>query len=251
MHKISIVGYGIVGQAQHLVFDKISVGIHDPDKNKKTEWQDSDIVFMCVPSPMNYDGACDTGVLESYLEQPTDAIFVIRSTVPPDFLKEWESRVKLVFMPEFLTERVWAQDAVNPIALILGGQSDLTKEVEQVFKKYSTLEDREFTHTDIVSASILKYTANTWFATKVTLLNYVYDYCKSMNINYNTVAELLALDTRIGSTHLQVPGPDGQRGYGGKCFPKDLMAAIKFFEAQGIDNKLLKQVHQDNQKFRQ
>lgn len=250
MHKLSIIGYGVVGRAQHLVFDSVFVDIHDPDQDKTAAWQDSDIVFLCLPSPMGSDGSCDTNILEQYLSQPTDAIFVIRSTVPPDFLRTWETKVKLVYMPEFLTERTWAQDAINPVALILGGNIDLTLEVESVFKKHSVLFDREFTHTDIASASMLKYTANTWFATKVTLLNYVYDYCQAMDIDYDTVAGLLELDPRIGPTHLQVPGPDGLRGYGGKCFPKDLAATIKFFESQGINHKLLKQVREDNLNFR-
>lgn len=250
MGSIAIIGYGIVGQAQHLVFDKIYVNIHDPDKDRHADWQSSDVVFLCVPTPMGNDGSCDTSTLEHYLSQPTDAVFVIRSTCPPEFLRHWESKVKLVFMPEFLTERSWRQDALNPIALVLGGHSEHTETVKDLYGKYSVFTDRDFICTDIASASLLKYTANTWFATKVTLLNYVYEYCQQTGIDYNTVALLLGADPRIGHTHLQVPGPDGSRGFGGKCFPKDLSATIKFFEAAGIDHKLLKSVNEDNRRFR-
>jgi len=252
MAKIAIIGYGPVGRAQHLVFDDINVSIHDPAAGYNADWQDADFVFLCVPTPEADSGRCDTSVLEHYLTMPVNTVWIIRSTCPPEFLKYWSQRVKLVYMPEFLTERSWQKDAVNPVALVLGGDLILTKSVEDLFKTHSVFrEDRfNFTHTTAEYASLLKYTANTWFATKVTLLNYLYDYCQHHGLDYNVLEKLLGEDPRIGPTHLQVPGPDGLRGFGGKCFPKDLRAMIDFFDQAGIDHKLLKQVQTDNLKFR-
>lgn len=252
MDKVAIIGYGPVGQAQHLVFDDINVTLHDPGLGYNADWQDSDYVFLCVPTPESDSGHCDTSILEHYLSMPVDPIWIIRSTCPPEFLKHWSQRVKLVYMPEFLTERNWQKDAVNPIALILGGKSDLIVAVENLFKTRSIFrEDRfSFTHTTAEYASLLKYTANTWFATKVTLLNYLYEYCLTTELDYAELEKLLSEDPRIGPTHLQVPGPDGLRGFGGKCFPKDLQAMINFFDQAGLDHKLLKQVQRDNLKFR-
>lgn len=252
--KVSIIGYGPVGQAQHLVFDKnTSVSIHDPDRGyAESDWPMSGFIFLCVPTPQSDDGSCDTSILEQYLSTPTRGIFVIRSTCPPAFLKAWEKKVRLVYMPEFLTERTWQDDAVNPIALVLGGQFHLTKTVYSFLKTNSIFRDNryQFKFTDIEYACLLKYTANTWFATKVTLLNYMYQYCDANGLDYNKLEALFKEDPRIGPTHTQVPGPDGQYGFGGKCFPKDVSAAIKFFDQAGIDHKLLKQVVEDNQKFR-
>lgn len=252
MDKIAIIGYGPVGRAQHLVFDDINAAIYDPPAGYNTAWQDANFVFLCVPTPEAESGECDTSALEYYMSMPVDTVWVIRSTCPPSFLKYWSQRVKLVYMPEFLTERSWQKDALNPIALILGGDNSLTHLVEELFKQHSVFRDQkfEFTHTTAEHASLLKYTANTWFATKVTLLNYLYEYCQCTGLDYAVLEKLLGEDPRIGPTHLQVPGPDGLRGFGGKCFPKDLRAMIDFFDREGIDHKLLKQVHSDNLKFR-
>ena len=243
--NVSIIGYGPVGQAQHLIFDKsTSVSIHDPAQGYiDTDWAMSGFIFLCVPTPMSDDGTCNTRLLEEYLSTPTRGIFVIRSTCPPDFLKYWESRVRLVYMPEFLTERTWQDDALNPIALILGGHFHITKTLYSFLKTNSIFRDHkyEFKFTTVEYASLLKYTANTWFATKVTLLNYMHQYCTANGLDYNKLEALFKEDPRIGPTHTQVPGPDGLFGFGGKCFPKDLEATIKFFEKSNIDHKLLKQ----------
>jgi len=252
MDKVSIIGYGPVGQAQHLVFDTIDVTVHDPALGHNRPWHNSDYVFLCVPTPEGNNGQCDTSILESYLNESVDCTWIVRSTCPPAFLRHWSNKVKLVYMPEFLTERTWRQDALNPVALILGGSDSLTKLVYDLFMKYSVFRDPRynFTFTTVEYASLLKYTANTWFATKVTVLNYVYDYCQAQGLDYQVLESLLSQDPRIGPTHLQVPGPDGLRGFGGKCFPKDLRSMIDFFARAGIDHKLLKQVEQDNLKFR-
>jgi nucleotide sugar dehydrogenase len=252
MDKISIIGYGPVGQAQHLVFDTVNVIIHDPGLRHNNDWRSSKFIFLCVPTPEGDNGQCDTSILESYLNEPIDCTWIIRSTCPPGFLKTWENKVKLVYMPEFLTERTWRKDALDPIALVLGGRDELTKQVHNLFMQHSVFRDPRysFTFTTAEYASLLKYTANTWFATKVTLLNYVYDYCHAQNLDYSVLEGLLSEDPRIGPTHLQVPGHDGLRGFGGKCFPKDLRSMIDFFAQAGIDHKLLKQVEQDNLKFR-
>lgn len=249
---VSIIGYGPVGRAQHMVFDDINVAVYDPDAGCNAEWRGSKFVFLCVPTPEGDAGQCDTSILEYYLSMPEDTVWIIRSTCPPEFLKYWSQKVKLVYMPEFLTERTWHKDAINPIALILGGAPELTNLVVDLFKQHSIYRESkfEFTLTTVEHASLLKYTANTWFATKVTLLNYLYDYCSLTGLDYSVLESLLGEDPRIGPTHLQVPGPDGLRGYGGKCFPKDISSMINFFEEVGIDHKLLKQVRTDNLKFR-
>jgi UDPglucose 6-dehydrogenase len=82
----------------------------------------------------------------------------------------------------------------------------------------------------IGEASLAKYTINCFMSTKVTFMNEVYQLAQAMNLNYDNVAAMVKMDHRIGNSHMQVPGPDGNFGFGGACFPKDTSAMLKFAE---------------------
>ncbi len=119
---------------------------------------------------------------------------------------------------------------------VFGGALSNTNEVEKLYKEHSTCNPCPVYKTDIVTASMVKYCINSFLATKVTFMNEMYDVLKaSRGCDWNTFTKIISNDTRIGKTHMKVPGNDGQRGYSGSCFPKDTNALAWF--AREILNK--------------
>ena len=97
---------------------------------------------------------------------------------------------------------------------------------------------------------MIKYFTNCFLATKVSFANEIYGICQKLELDYDKVIEYSLGDKRIGNSHLNVPGPDGDFGFGGHCFPKDLSAIIKLSEDLGSTNNLLKSVKKTNDKVR-
>jgi UDPglucose 6-dehydrogenase len=97
---------------------------------------------------------------------------------------------------------------------------------------------------------MIKYFTNSFLATKVSFANEMYDLCRKLDIDYDKVIEYATLDKRIGFSHLAVPGPDGDLGFGGHCFPKDLAALIYLSENIGSLNNVLNAVNNTNDKVR-
>ena len=100
------------------------------------------------------------------------------------------------------------------------------------------------------TAEMVKYFTNCFLASKVTFANQMYEVCQSSNIDYDKVCEYALYDDRIGKSHLAVPGPDGDRGYGGHCFPKDLAAMRYFANTNHVDDSFLKAVEYFNKSVR-
>ena len=97
---------------------------------------------------------------------------------------------------------------------------------------------------------MIKYFTNSFLATKVSFANEMYDLCKKLGLDYDKVVEYSTLDDRLGNSHFSVPGPDGDLGFGGHCFPKDLSAIIKLTEQVGTVNYILKSVKKTNDRVR-
>ena len=92
--------------------------------------------------------------------------------------------------------------------------------------------------TDINTASFIKYTMNSFYATKVTFMNSMYDVAKKMNVNYEEATQILSKHPWMGSNHFKVPGPDGKRGFGGPCLPKDTECLVKKYDVELLKNVL-------------
>ena len=119
---------------------------------------------------------------------------------------------------------------------VFGGVNADTDAVEKLYKEHSECAECPVYKTDMVTASMVKYCINSFLATKVTFMNEMYDVLKaSKGTDWKTFTKIISTDPRIGSTHLKVPGNDGQRGYAGSCFPKDTSALAYF--AREILNK--------------
>jgi UDPglucose 6-dehydrogenase len=99
-------------------------------------------------------------------------------------------------------------------------------------------------------ASLMKVSTNAYLSVKVITMNLLYQLCNSYNINYDEFKDVLKVDSRLGHTHFDVPGPDSQFGFGGKCFPKDSALLMNALKEQKVDHSLFESVIQINKKLR-
>lgn len=259
---IGVIGQGFVGSAiREGLKDFYPIMTYDIDPDKCTSThravcKNSDIIFVCLPTPMRKSGECDTRILEEAIvridnecreldEKPT---IVIKSTVPPGTTKRVNALVNLdvCFSPEFLTEANSFNDFRNQTRIIVGGTG--ARKVKQMFR-------RPFPKIPIVitksqTAEMVKYFINCFLASKVTFANQMYDVCNAAGIDYDKVSEYALLDARLGRSHFAVPGPDGDRGFGGHCFPKDLSALIYVGKENNANISFLDQIKESNRYYR-
>ena len=236
--QIGIVGQGYVGSAVREVFSK-HYETNTFDLNGKCNCTDiedlvdkSDIIFVCVPTPMKKDGSCDTSIVESVVDEIddvdiTDKIVAIKSTIPPGTTNRLNKKCKnisVIFNPEFLTEANFIDDFKNQNRIIIGGERPSTTKLRQVYSL--VFPDAKIVKTGSITAEMVKYFTNTFLATKVSFANEMKLICDGLNIDYDKVVEYSTYDERLGKSHWAVPGPDGKLGFGGSCFPKDINALI-------------------------
>jgi UDPglucose 6-dehydrogenase len=166
------------------------------------------------------------------LNNSKGALVIVKSTVPGyklEKIKEECTNLRIVYNPEFLTEKNYINDFVNPPMHVFGGVNADTDAVEKLYNQHSQCEPCPVFRTDLVTASMVKYCINSFLATKVTFMNEMYDVLKAAKgADWQTFTKIIAHDPRIGKTHMRVPGNDGQRGYAGSCFPKDTSALAWF-----------------------
>ena len=204
----------------------------------------SDIIFVCVPTPMKKDGSCDTSIVESVVHelnglaitrQDANRIIAIKSTIPPgttDRLNKECKYVSVIFNPEFLTEANFIEDFRNQNRIIIGGQRPASTKLRQVYSL--AFPDATIVKTGSKTAEMVKYMTNTFLATKVSFANEMYNICSRLDIDYDKVVEYSTYDERLGKSHWAVPGPDGKMGFGGSCFPKDINALVHICGKMGI-----------------
>ena len=214
-----------------------------------------DVAFLCVPTPMGEGGAADVGDYDEALAafvaaggEGADApVLCIRSAVPPDTIERTLTQypaLRLVVAPEFLRQRWAVEDTLAMRTLILGGRTEDCAVVEAVFRDHSLVEGpmRTGPLLDPVGAAFLKYQANCFLAAKVSFMNEFRDLfdASASRVSWSDLQEAFHLDhERFGSTHWRVPGPDGRRGWGGHCFPKDLAATRRFGADAGVTTPVL------------
>ena len=263
--NIGIIGQGFVGTA---IYEGLKnyyhIGTYDIDQSKSNTTLEklvifSDIIFQCLPTPMKSTGECDLSIVEGSLKNVDslskkhnrEPIVVIKSTVPPGTcqrLNNLYDNLNIIFSPEFLTEANSIDDFKNQNRIILGGPRPYTTQVKTMFRK-------AFPHIPIVktgyqTAEMVKYFINNFLSTKVSFANEMYQICNELGIDYDKVTEYALFDQRIGRSHLAVPGPDGDFGYGGHCFPKDLDAMIYVALSMGLEPTILEATRQKNNKVR-
>lgn len=240
---VGIIGNGFVGESQAFAFSPTAdVRVYDIDPLKAThtleETLEQEFIFVALPTPMKMDGSQDISFIEKFFESITpkaDTIFIIKSTVLPGTTKGLVEKYgyNIVFSPEFLTERTAKLDMLTQARIIFGGEESLTKRVEELFNQ--RFMNRHIIHTDYTTAEYIKYMNNTFFATKVAVMNEFYQLGMEIGVDWDAALYGFASDGRIGDSHLHVPGPDGRLGYGGTCFPKDVNALISFAKEHNVN----------------
>ena len=243
--SVGIIGLGFVGNAvlesYKLGFVDVKAVDPDPKKNTRYTYKDllsCDAIFVCVPSPMKEDGSCDTSILEQVLSHYKDYQGVIISKVtaiPSVYRRLNQVYPNLVHAPEFLTASNAVRDYASATFAVIGGRVPAyTREAERIIR-LGQQNLKEVHLCSIEEAALAKYVINSFLATKVIFMNEIKNLADKQGIDYTNVADIVRLDNRIGSTHLQVPGPDEQLGYGGACFPKDVSALLKYAESLDVN----------------
>ena len=255
--KIGIIGHGFVGKATDCGFSKNTKKfIVDPKNGTNIDQLaefDPELIFVCVPTPMGKNGIQDSSIIEAVIQELVakcrESIIAIKSTVLPSILEKIaKTNTKIIYNPEFLREKHANEDFINSEMIIFGGDKDTALRVSQFYLDHSVCKSTEHVFLDISSASLVKYSINTFLATKVLFFNEMHDVFNKLDNNddWDTFIRAISLDKRIGKSHMNVPGHDGRRGFGGACFPKDTIALLKFAEDIGIKLSILKAVINKN-----
>lgn len=253
MH-IGIIGYGFVGEAVAHAHrnEKHQLTIRDPQKGYDTPLSDfvnCDGIYICLPTPPREDDSCNTDILEQCLKELLFVIInkqipiICKSTAPPSFYKRIQKEYpNVVHSPEFLTARNSINDYLNADHFVLGGDYDWAVKARKIISCGRPLPDDAFTIVTIETAALYKYMINSFLATKVTFMNEFKILADAEGVDFKDLKYLSQFDKRIGTSHMDVPGPDGDYGWGGACFPKDVAAIILEAIDLGLDFDLLQRV---------
>lgn len=247
MVTVGIIGFGMVGKAVHnALLDHVEVLIVDPLYHDRTIEQmvrrNPMIIFVCVPTPS--DGT-DFKILRDTLDELKscnfEGIVVVKSTALPGTLDNYDD---VVYNPEFLSRATSYHDFLYPDVMVVGGKGyGICQVLMDFYDTHTNVVAKEVVYTDVKTAALIKYATNTFYALKVTFMNEIYDVAQKVGADYDLLIAALAANPRMGNYHFMVPGPDGERGFGGPCLPKDTKAL-----AEAFDVELLKTVLKLNER---
>jgi UDPglucose 6-dehydrogenase len=258
--KIGIVGFGYVGSAVAASYADDQVKVYDPkyidmSRSLVEIKNTSDAIFVCVPTPSGPNG-CDTSILDKVIKDLSgySGLVIVKSTAPPQWYVEAEanSKLRLAHVPEFLTQARAKYDYVNPHKIVVGCKPELRDAVTKVLLASAINFDRmhNIEFCSIAEASFFKYMANNMLAMKVIINNEMSQLANAMGLDWATVSLMAKSDSRLGNTHWAVPGPDGNYGFGGACFPKDTEALQVMAREVGVDMTMLDTAVLTNQTLR-
>lgn len=253
--EVGVIGAGFVGAAvARGLTEWADVKIHDvlPERSTSSlkDAINSDFVFICVPTPEDHaTGECDLSYIRNVLNEIQESIgwlrsstaICIKSTVPPgttqQLCDEFPQLARhLLHVPEFLTARCALVDFQTPARLIIGIPMSSSSKAESLLTFY----EKRFPGVQVMIVSsleseLIKYFVNAFFACKVAYFNEIRLIADAAGADWQRVLGGVLSDGRIAHAHTNVPGPDGKRGFGGTCLPKDTQALIKLAESYGIE----------------
>ena len=242
---VGIIGCGFVGGALKVWLEEnnpdVVLRVSDPPKGYTDDLSDIDIAFLQIHVPTEDDGIQDLTLMKELIAGLPKVPVFVRTTILPgtsDRLSR-ETDHQVCYMPEFLSERTHIEDFKKQTMVFTGAQELLTR----IFV------GKRFTVMTPLEAELTKYMHNVFGAYKVTYFNACREYCEKMGGDWRRVHTGCLLSGYINDTHTFVPGPDGKRGYGGKCFPKDVNAFAKLTAGTPLGT-LLAPLHELNVHFR-
>jgi len=257
-YNIGVVGNGFVGSAVQFGFSPSTgcdyeVRVYDKDPSKSVDSieetvNESEFIFLSVPTPSNKDGSMNLDIVEQALQDISDVnkyqgnIVLLRSTVTPGTTRKLQDKypnLRIVFNPEFLTERNAKYDFINQARIIIGGDEVYSKQVGDLYRSRFG-ESQPVIETNWETAELIKYMSNCFFTTKISFMNEMYQIAEKCGVDWGVALDGFFRDGRVGHSHMNVPGPDGKFGFGGSCFPKDIQALITFGESLGLNMNTLK-----------
>jgi len=237
------------GLDKHFEDNKTFERMEFVSKYSEVNWDEKDIVFICVQTPNNLEtNSVDTKFLESAINEINnldnkDIVTTIKSTIPPYEIEKICKKVgldsnSLTFNPEFLREGTAVDDFFNPDRIVLGG-NDLSK-IEKLKELYSNF-DCEIIITDPISSQLIKYLANTYLPLRFSFVNEAARLVKSSGGNLDDVLKGVGMDSRIGQHYFR-PSP----AWGGSCFPKDVVEVNNFYDSDEVKLPLIANIIESN-----
>lgn len=248
MTKFGIVGLGFVGSAIFKSFQKKELNVVGYDKYKNGGignfdiMVNRDILFLCLPTPFNtstkqFDLSCIEDVLTKLLNNNFKGLIVIKSTVEPGTCRKLILKYNLgiIHNPEFLTSRTAYNDFHNQKHIVLGKSNYYNSKLfDKLVKMYIENYTDNISIVSSCESESMKLCCNSFYATKIMFFNEIYLMSQKLNINYDTLKNLMLKNEWINPMHTNVPGPDGNLGYSGACFPKDSLALLNFYKKNNL-----------------
>jgi len=254
--RVGIIGLGVVGEAVKYGMEKLGHDIYIHDLKLDSNIEDilqTDICFICVPTPAKKSSECDISIVKSILEDlhrcNYKGIIAIKSTIPPtttiNFQKQYDNE-KICFVPEFLRERCANEDFTeNHDVCVIGSTSeDICQYIKHIHGNFP----RNVVFLEPTEAEIVKYLNNIYAATLVTLANNFFEVCDSTGADYTKVIEAFFKRDHVNKDYLDCN--DNLRGYAGPCLPKDVQAMAYLSKAININARIFEFLDEENKNFK-
>jgi len=254
--KVGIIGFGTVGKALRSAIIGCDVLINDPiahdESNSLHSLSCCDWIFVCVSTEGKENGEFDSTAIDSVMEavygyNPA-ANIVIKSTVLPTKVDEYTKMYgDFLVCPEFLRDASASYDILDPKFRIIGGDKTKAEALQEFFRRYSICGDCPVGYCTAIEAATAKYAINCFLAVKVIFMNQLQEIFENITPTgkWENFIDILKMDSRMGNSHFDVPGPDGY-GYGGKCFPKDTKAMIHLARSLNIPFTVVEEADNHN-----
>ncbi len=264
--KIAVIGYGYVGKAfVRMIKDNYEVLVFDPAYHSEQSFENvtfcdalQDFVtcqaaVICVPTPPHEDGSCDTTHVEATVAILKTNIIVIKSTVTPGTTDDlrMKTKKKIIFSPEYVGESKYHNpffsNDMKEVPFVIAGGDD--EDCNAYFDLLTPIlgPTKTYFKTTCLSAEVIKYMENTYFAIKLTFINEMYNICQALGADWYSVREGWLLDPRVERMHTAVFPSD--RGFKGKCLPKDTQALVQAAKKKGYDPRFLQEMIENNSSF--